>query len=501
MNDTRCMPAHPSTEFQRKFTKGENQIVYQWVVSDCDTPVSVFLKLKQDQKYAFLLESVEGGEKLGRYTILGFDPDIVWTCTDYRAATVPPLDELRTILSKSYIELDDEALPPMASSGLFGYMGYDMIRMVENVPDKNPDELGIEDAIFIRPRVLVIFDNVTYKICVVCPVYTHAKTHEDQASSSHNAEDIYYETMMRLNDIIAKIHMPLVEKPIVSNLQEITTPTANMTREEYFSIIERGIDYIRAGDIFQFVPSQRFQVPFDLPAFELYRSLRRLNPSPFLFYIEYPHFALVGSSPEVLVRVRDGEVTIRPIAGTRPRGKNILDDQKLRESLLSDPKELAEHLMLLDLGRNDVGKVCEIGSVNITEQFIVEKFSHVMHIVSNITGRLNGQYDAIDALMSGFPAGTVSGAPKIRAMEIIDELEPVKRKFYGGCVGYLASNGTIDTCIALRTCLVKDGTITVQAGGGVVVDSIPQYEYDETINKSKAIIRAATDAIHSHQSK
>lgn len=497
------IPPMPTEQFRRKFDAGENQIIYQWVVSDCDTPVSVFLKLKRNQDYAFLLESVEGGEKLGRYTILGFDPDLVWSCPDYRAATTPPLDELREILARSAITLPDETLPPMASSGLFGYMGYDMVRMVENIPDDNPDELGIEDAIFIRPRALVIFDNITNKICVVCPIYRHAHMHDGGGA---DAGDVYRETLAYLQNIIAKIHAPLIHdraggedaaKPSV--LSALAPPKANMTRDEYFNMVERGIDYIRAGDIFQFVPSQRFQVPFDLPPFELYRSLRRLNPSPFLFYIQYPHFALVGSSPEILVRVRAGEVTIRPIAGTRPRGKNSAEDQELRRDLLGDPKELAEHLMLLDLGRNDVGKVSEIGSVTVTEQFTVENYSHVMHIVSNVTGVLNGQYDALDALMSGFPAGTVSGAPKIRAMEIIDELEPVKRKFYGGCVGYLAGNGSIDTCIALRTCVVKDGIITVQAGGGVVADSTPQYEYDETVNKSKAILRAAADAIQMHR--
>lgn len=498
-------------DFRQKFAHGENQIVYQWVVSDCDTPVSVFLKLKENEDYAFLLESVEGGEKLGRYTILGFNPDLVWTCADYRAANTSPLDDLREILARSSIILPDENLPPMASSGLFGYMGYDMIRVVEQIPDDNPDQLGIEDAIFIRPRLLVIFDNVTNKICVVCPVYDHDANPSHHTTSADvqdspmggqgctRADEIYDQTVHYLSTVINRLHAPLVPKDYHSDLATPLNPISNMTIDQYFAMVEKGKDYIRAGDIFQFVPSQRFQIPFDLPPFELYRSLRRLNPSPFLFYIQYPHFALVGSSPEILVRVREGEVTIRPIAGTRPRGKNSTEDQELRAGLLNDPKELAEHLMLLDLGRNDVGKVSEIGSVTVTEQFAVENYSHVMHIVSNVTGQLNGQYDALDALMSGFPAGTVSGAPKIRAMEIIDELEPVKRKFYGGCVGYLAGNGSIDTCIALRTCVVKDGIVTIQAGGGVVADSVPQCEYDETVNKSKAILRAAEDAVHMHR--
>lgn len=479
----------PSKSFLDRFEAHENQIVHEWIVSDLDTPVSVFLKLAEHEPYGFLLESVEGGEKLGRYTIIGYDPDIVWTCDDYRVAPSNPLDDIRAILAKSKITALDADLPPMASSGLFGFMGYDMIRMVEVIPDTNPDQLGIPDSVFIRPQILVIFDNIKHKICVTTPVYDHA------GNTSVSAEAVWERARTRINGVVQKIARPVAASSAESQFAALPPPEANMTKDAYFAMLEKGKDYIRAGDIFQFVPSQRFTVAFDLPPFELYRSLRRLNPSPFLFYIKFPDFALVGSSPEIQVRVRDRRVTIRPIAGTRPRGLTPGQDTANRDSLLADQKEISEHLMLLDLGRNDVGKIAEIGSVSVTEKFTIEYYSHVMHIVSNVEGTLRADLDSLDALMSGSPAGTVSGAPKIRAMEIIDELEPTKRKFYGGAVGYLAANGNIDTCIALRTCVVKDGKIYIQAGGGVVADSVPQLEYEETIHKSKALMTAAADAI------
>ncbi len=474
-------------DFTEQYNAGHNQILHEWVVSDFDTPVSAYLKLTNNEDYSFLFESVEGGEKLGRYTIIGYDPDIIWTCDDYRHVKKNPLDELRALLKTSRIDLPSDAdLPPMAASGLFGYMGYDMIRLVEKIPDTNPDTLNIPDSIFVRPQVLVVFDNIKHKICVIVPVYFQ---------ETITAEDALYQAKEKLELAITKIRGNLDAPTHISQYTALPAPQFQMTKAQYFEMVEKGKEYIRAGDIFQFVPSQRFVVDFDLPAFDLYRALRRTNPSPFLFFIRFPEFSLVGSSPEILVRVRDGEVTIRPIAGTRPRGKNHAHDIELKEDLLNDPKEIAEHLMLLDLGRNDVGKVSKIGSVNVTEQFIIEYYSHVMHIVSNVTGKLRDDLDALDALMSGSPAGTVSGAPKIRAMEIIDELEPIKRKFYGGGVGYLASNSNIDTCIALRTCVVKDGKIHLQAGGGVVVDSVPENEFQESINKSKAILRAAEEAI------
>ncbi|MCB1558865.1 MAG: anthranilate synthase component I [Alphaproteobacteria bacterium] len=488
------MANHPSLDpdeaFIKNFQDGKTQIYSEWIVSDLDTPVSVFLKLAENEPYAFLLESVEGGETLGRYTIIGLDPDLIWTCDDYREADINPLDDLRRILKDSHIDECDSTLPPMASSGLFGYMGYDMIRLVEAIPDNNPDTLAIPDSVFIRPRLLVIFDNIKHKICLTTPVYDHARTQTDK-----DAADCLSECRMRLEKAIEKINSMYLPQRHRSMLDSVPVPTPEMSKEDFFDIVRKGKDYILAGDIFQFVPSQRFTLDFDLPSFELYRCLRRMNPSPFLFYLRFPDFSLIGSSPEIMVRVRDGEVTIRPIAGTRKRGENQEEDKFLSDDLLNDPKELAEHLMLLDLGRNDVGKVSEIGSVKVTDQFFIEYYSHVMHIVSNVVGELRGDLDALDALMSGAPAGTVSGAPKIRAMEIIDELEPVKRKFYGGCIGYLAANGNIDTCIALRTSLVKDGKIYAQAGAGIVADSIEESEHQECINKAKAIIESGQEAI------
>lgn len=469
---------------QDLFKSQQNQVLFEWIPADLDTPVSAFLKLCENENYAFLLESVEGGEKLGRYTILGFDPDIIWNAADDKT----PIKSIRSLLDQSRIDIA-ENLPPMAGSGLFGYLGYDMIRHIESIPDNNPDSLNIPDSILIRPSVLVIFDNVAHRICLVIPVYQHAGNTDDSAETVFD----------RAQEKLARVKRDLTKAPQLAAHKSTMTlpldPRSNFTPETFCTAVEKAKDYIRAGDIFQVVPSQRFEVEFDLPPFELYRSLRRLNPSPFLFYFKFPDFSLIGSSPEILVRVRQNRMTIRPIAGTRPRGANAAEDKALADDLLNDPKEVAEHLMLLDLGRNDVGRIAEIGSVDVTEQFKIENYSHVMHIVSNVEGQLAPTTSSLDALIAGFPAGTVSGAPKIRAMEIIDELEPVKRKFYGGGVGYLGGNGNIDTCIALRTALIKDQKLYVQAGAGIVADSNPQSEYEETVNKAKAIIKAAEDAI------
>lgn len=486
-------------DFSANFAAGKTQLVWSWIVSDTDTPVSAFLKLGRGEPYSFLLESVEGGAVLGRYTILGFDPDLIWSfengvvsangCKEEDA----PLDSLRRHRSASAIYVVQPGLPPMASSGLFGFFGYDMIRQAEAIPDKNPDTLNIPDAVFIRPRVLVIFDNVMHRICVVCPVYGHA-------GHGGDAAQLYRETCDRLENCIARLKAPLAEqaaKDTVLPAQDINF-TSNMTKDAFDGMVAKAIDYIRAGDIFQVVLSQRFSAAFTLPPFEFYRSLRRINPSPFLFYLQFPGFSLAGSSPEILVRVRDGEVTIRPIAGTAKRGATPEEDRDRAASLLADPKEYSEHLMLLDLGRNDVGRVAATGSVEVTDKFIIEHYSHVMHIVSNVRGRLRDDLEGIDALLAGFPAGTVSGAPKIRAMEIIDELEPDKRKFYAGCIGYLAGNGNIDTCIALRTALLKDGMIHIQAGAGITASSNADYEYQETVNKAQAVVKSAEDAIERH---
>lgn len=481
--------------FSGQFESGRPQLIWSWIVSDTDTPVSAFLKLASPQPYSFLLESVEGGAVLGRYTIIGFDPDLIWTfengvvSANGKPLADKPLDSLRKHVAASRIETSEHDLPPMATSGLFGFFGYDMIRQAEAIPDKNPDNLHIPDAVFIRPRMLVIFDNVMHRICVVSPVYDHKN------NSSQTASTVYEASVQRLETCISTLKSPLPQTPQTASGQQTCNFSSNMDVGGFHGMVDKAKDYIAAGDIFQVVLSQRFSGEFSLPPFDFYRSLRRINPSPFLFYLQFPGFSLAGSSPEILVRVRDGEVTIRPIAGTTRRGKTPQEDKDNAEQLLADPKERSEHLMLLDLGRNDVGRVAEIGSVKVTQQFVVENYSHVMHIVSNVQGQLRKDIESIDALLAGFPAGTVSGAPKIRAMEIIDELEPDKRKFYGGCIGYLAGNGNIDTCIALRTSLLKDGKIHIQSGAGIVADSDPDYEFNETVSKAKALMRAAEDAL------
>lgn len=485
--------------FAERYAKCEPQLVWTELVADLETPVSALLKLTADEIHSILLESVEGGAVRGRYSILAFAPDLIWRCHGDSAEinrnalrdtkTFTPmaessLDALAAVLAESRIDIP-EALPPMAA-GLFGYFGYDIVRQIETLPDNNPDEIGIPDSVYIRPTITAVFDNVADKVTLVTPVWP---------DPSVDAEAAYAAAQARLDDTVSRFDRGVPRTASVPEGSEVELSlTSNRSQSEYHAMVEQAKEYIRAGEIFQVVPSQRFTVPFDLPPAALYRSLRRLNPSPFLFVLNVGDFALVGSSPEILVRLRDDTVTIRPIAGTRPRGANPAEDEALAEDLLSDPKELAEHLMLLDLGRNDVGRVAEIGSVEVTEEFVIERYSHVMHIVSNVQGEAKPGVDAIKALSAGFPAGTVSGAPKIRAMEIIDELESVRRSFYAGAVGYFAADGSMDTCITLRTALIKDKKMYIQAGGGVVADSDPEAEYQESRNKARALIRAAEQA-------
>ncbi|MGD9668338.1 MAG: anthranilate synthase component I [Hyphomicrobiaceae bacterium] len=486
--------------FAKIYVSGRAQVVATRLVADLETPVSAYLKLATGRTPAFLLESVEGGAVRGRYSIIGLCPDVIWRATGDTAeinrapakspdAFVrderPTLASLRTLLDESRIELPEQ-LPPMAA-GVFGYMGYDTVRLIERLPNEPPDKLGVPDAILVRPTVMVIFDAVRDEMTVVTPVRPDATTTSDEA---------YAAAGRRLAGVVSALDTPLAHG---SNAAEQTIvldePSSNTSPAEYMSMVEKAKEYIKAGDIFQVVLSQRFSTPFALPPFALYRALRRLNPSPFLFHLDFGGFSLVGSSPEILVRVRNGDVTIRPIAGTARRGATSSEDKMLADALLKDPKERAEHLMLLDLGRNDVGRVAEVGSVRVTDQFVIERYSHVMHIVSNVVGRLAAHSDTVDALMAGFPAGTVSGAPKVRAMEIIDELEKSKRGPYAGCVGYFAADGEMDTCIVLRTALVKDGTLHVQSGAGVVYDSLPENEQQECINKAKAVVHAAEEAV------
>ncbi len=486
-------------DFVKGYEAGKPQIVARALVADLDTPVSAWLKLGLGDPYAFLLESVQGGETRGRYSIIGLKPDMIWRCRGTRAELnanalrapddfVPeakaPLDSLRDLIARIRIDLPPE-LPPMAS-GLFGYLGHDMVRLMERLPAPKPDPLGLPDATLVRPTIVAIFDAVKADVTVATPVLPE---------KGMTARTAYERAEERLSEVavdFARNRLP--DDASDAELAALGEPQSNTTRAEYHAIVARAKEYIAAGDIFQVVPSQRFRREFKLPAFHLYRALRRLNPSPFLYFLNFPGFAVVGSSPEILVRARDGIVTIRPIAGTIRRGASPDEDKALAAKLLADPKERAEHLMLLDLGRNDVGRVAEIGTVKVTEQFVIECYSHVQHIVSDVQGRLRSDKDALDALIAGFPNGTTSGAPKVRALEIIDELEKEKRGVYGGGVGYISANGSMDTCIALRTAIVKDGMMYVQAGGGVVADSDPEAEFQETVHKAAALFRAAEEA-------
>lgn len=495
------MESTPDFEnFQTRYNKGEAQVVWTTLVADLETPVSAFLKIADSKPNSFLLESVEGGAIRGRYSFIGMKPDIIWRCFGNKAeinrralvdahsfepCDKATLDSLKDLTESSRIELPGH-LPPMAA-GITGYMSYDTVRLVENLPDVNPDVLNVPDGIFVRPTIIAVFDSIEDVVTIVTPV---------RPEEGISALAAYETALDRLADVRNDFARALShDSGSQSNDIEWPEPVSNMEPDAYKAMVDKAKDYILAGDIFQVVLSQRFEVPFELPPFALYRALRRTNPSPFLFFLNFKDFAIVGSSPEILVRLRDNKVTIRPIAGTRPRGATPEEDNALAESLLADPKECAEHLMLLDLGRNDVGRVAKTGTVNVTDQFIIERYSHVMHIVSNVEGEISDGYDALKALMAGFPAGTVSGAPKVRAMEIIDELEPEKRGIYAGCIGYFGADGAMDTCIALRTAIVKDGKMYVQAGAGVVADSDPESEHQECRNKARALVRAAQEAV------
>ena len=494
------MQIEPSqSAFAESYGRDQAQVVWTSLVADLETPVSAFLKLAGGKAMSFLLESVEGGAVRGRYSIIGLDPDLIWRTNAGKAevnrnprtkadgfapCSEPPLAALRALISESHIGLPD-SLPPMAA-GVFGYLGYDMVRLMEDLPPPNPDPIGIPDAVLVRPTIVVVFDAVKDSITVVTPVRPE-KGVDARAALARATE--------RLFGVVENL-----DRPLDKSLTEYdggpleVPPRSNTTPEEYKGMVRKAKEYILAGDAFQIVLAQRFEAPFTLPPFSLYRALRRTNPSPYLYFLDFGDFAIAGSSPEILVKVRGDIVTIRPIAGTRHRGLTPHEDKALEEELLADPKERAEHLMLLDLGRNDVGRVAQIGTVTVTDRFFVERYSHVMHIVSNVQGKLAGNRDALDALVAGFPAGTVSGAPKVRAMQIIDELEKEKRGLYAGCVGYFSAAGEMDTCIALRTALIKDGKMYVQAGAGIVADSDPNFEHQECINKAKALFRASEEA-------
>lgn len=484
--------------FETAYQRGQNQVIYTRLAADLDTPVSLMMKLGSAAKDSFVLESVTGGDTRGRYSIVGMKPDLIWKCNGeassinrtarfdedaFTACESDPLTALRALLDESKIDLPADL--PKSAAGLFGYLGYDMIRLVEHLPNVNPDPLQLPDAMFVRPSIIAVLDAVKGDVILVSPIW-----HREDIS----ARAAYAQAAERLSDAVRDLERPVPETRNLGESFEAGAPVSNFSKDAYLEAVDKAKEYIKAGDIFQVVPSQRWTQDFPHPPFALYRSLRRTNPSPFMFYFNFGEFQVIGASPEILVRVFDNEVTIRPIAGTRPRGATPEEDNALEADLLADKKELAEHLMLLDLGRNDVGRVAKIGSVHPTEQFIIERYSHVMHIVSNVVGELNDDQDALSAFFAGMPAGTVSGAPKVRAMEIIDELEPEKRGVYGGGVGYFSAMGDMDMCIALRTAIVKDHKLYIQAGGGVVYDSDPEAEYQETVHKSNAIRRAAADA-------
>lgn len=487
-------------DFVASYEADQPTLIVTKLISDLETPVSAYLKLSRNKSNAaFLLESVEGGAARGRYSMIGLNPDIIFKVVGDKAqinrnalndaskfmdCDAPPLIALRNLIHESSIP-HSMSLPPM-SAGVFGYLGYDMVRQMERLAPAKSDKIGAPDALLIRPTIMVVFDTVCDELYVVTPV---------RPTSSMSAMDAYDSAYARLNAIVTRLNSPLEREEDPAERQIPTQEAvSNTPTHRFLEMVEKAKEYIRAGDIFQVVLSQRFSAAFTLPAFSLYRALRRVNPAPFLCFLDFTDFQIVCSSPEILVRAADGKVTIRPIAGTRWRSDSKEEDERLATELLADEKECAEHLMLLDLGRNDVGRVAKTGSVSVTDRFSIERYSHVMHIVSNVQGDLDPKYDCIDALSAGFPAGTVSGAPKVRAMEIIDELEVDKRGIYGGCIGYFGSSGQMDTCIVLRTAIVKDGVMHVQAGAGVVYDSEPEYEYRECVNKSKALFRAAEEA-------
>jgi anthranilate synthase component I len=480
---------------------GKPTLVWRRRIADTETPVSAALKLFEAGRGDFILESVEGGQTRGRHSLIGLAPDLMFRAQGEKAEInrnwlhdrdafepepKPTLDALRALVEACRMDVPSELPPALAC--LVGYFGYETIGLVETLPRAAQSPLELPDMLFVRPTVILVFDRLKDEMFLCAPVWP--STDIDVARLIEAAEE-------RLDECERKLVAAL---PTAQNETALPDPASiNLTpvlaTDKYHDMVRSAKDYIEAGDIFQVVLAQRFTTPFTLPPIDLYRSLRRINPSPFLYFLDLPGFALIGSSPEILVRARAGEVTIRPIAGTRPRGKSEIEDSENRASLLADPKERAEHLMLLDLGRNDVGRVAAPDSVTVTDSYMVEFYSHVMHIVSNVVGKLAGDKDAIDALFAGFPAGTVSGAPKVRACEIIAELEPETRGAYAGGVGYFSPNGDMDSCIVLRTAVIKDGIMHVQAGAGIVADSDPDYEQAECEAKAGALIAAAREAV------
>lgn len=475
--------------FQSLCAQGNLIPVYREIMADLDTPVSAFRKI-DDGRYAFLLESIEGGEKWARYTFLGSSPSVVIRSRGNtveiietgkplrRAETADPLGFVRDYLSR-FIPV---AIPgiPRFFGGAVGYLGYDMVRHFESLPTANPAVIGAYDSYFVITDTILIFDNVSQKIKVV------SNAHIEEGKPLETA---YAEATAKIDAIIKKLRTPL---PIASSARadKRVSFVPNMSREAFEEAVEKAKEYIKAGDIFQIVLSQRFSGDLTVEPLDIYRVLRTLNPSPYMFFLRLDDTLVVGASPEVMVRREGPRVELRPIAGTRPRGATPEEDENFEKEMLQDPKERAEHVMLVDLGRNDLGRVCKTGTVRVSELMVVERYSHVMHIVSNVQGELEDGKDAFDVVRATFPAGTLSGAPKVRAMEIIDELEPVRREIYGGAVGYFSFSGNMDLAIAIRTLVINDGKVYLQAGAGIVADSVPAAEYQESVNKAMAVVKA-----------
>lgn len=484
--------------FQALYSAGHAQLLSARMIADLDTPVSLFAKITKNEKNTFILESVTGGENSARYSIIGLKPDLIFRASDntseinrnalyddqFSPLKDAPLDALQALINETQIQHMPSDLPAPAA-GLFGYLAYDVIRHIEPLGAAQSDPIQTPDMLFIRPTIVVVIDRVKHEVIICTPV---------RPRDDLGAEAAFEIGAERLRNVFDRINHAMPEAHLVQDIAPTSNASSNLSEAEFLNIVNKAKDYIVAGDIFQVVLSQRWTLDFDLPPFALYRALRRTNPSPYMFYFEFGDFQVIGASPEILVNKTGQTITIRPIAGTRPRGATALEDKALETELLADKKELSEHLMLLDLGRNDVGRVAKIGTVRPTEEFTIEHYSHVMHIVSNVIGELAEDKTALQALLSGMPAGTLSGAPKVRAMQIIDELEPEKRGIYGGGVGYFAANGDMDICIALRTAILKSRKLYIQAGAGIVYDSDPQSEYQECVHKSRALFTAAKDA-------
>ncbi len=485
--------------FNKNYNLGKNQIIFASLAADVHTPVSTLIKFKKE-KYSFLFESVEKGSQKGRFSIIGLKPDLIWQCKN-NLCTIndlnknkkiikkenDPLKSLRKLVSSNKVNIPK--ILPGISSGLFGFLGYEMIQYFENLKLKKKDNLDLPESVFLRPSITLVFDNVSDKL------YITKLVSPNNLSASYS----FKKGVNDIKKIVNKINKPLKQLNLKTysfdkKVNIFKNVKSNTSFQEFKKMVNTAKKYIFEGEIFQVVLSRIFKKKINVEALSVYRALRNLNPSPYLFFMNFNKFNIVGSSPEILIKLKDNKVTIRPIAGTRKRGINQVEDLKMEKDLLNDPKEISEHLMLLDLGRNDISRVAKPGTVKVTDKMYIEYFSHVMHIVSNIDGELDKSNSSTDVLFSGFPAGTVTGAPKIRAIEIIEELEKSRRNIYAGSVGYISFNGDIDTCIALRTALIKDNHIFIQSGAGIVADSKPINEFKETENKAMALLSACAHA-------